>query len=52
MGEAGRRIVADWGPERFADGLMQAVELAVSRPRPQASVFDQTLLRALAHRPL
>ena len=52
MGEAGRRIVADWGPERFANGLMQAVELAVSRPRPQASVLDQAFLCALAHRPL
>jgi glycosyltransferase involved in cell wall biosynthesis len=50
MGEAGRRIVADWGPERFANGLMRAVELAVSRPRPQASVFDQTLLSSLIHR--
>ena len=25
MGRAGQRIIADWGPERFADGLMQAV---------------------------
>jgi 1,2-diacylglycerol 3-alpha-glucosyltransferase len=52
MAAAGRGIIAEWGPERFADGLMRAAELAVSRPRPQASVFDQTLLRALARVPL
>jgi 1,2-diacylglycerol 3-alpha-glucosyltransferase len=52
MGRAGQRIIADWGPERFADGLMHAVEVAVSRPPPKSSLFDRTLLRALAHRPL
>jgi 1,2-diacylglycerol 3-alpha-glucosyltransferase len=52
IGEAGRRIIAEWGPERFADGLMRAVEAAASRPLPRASWFDQALLRALAHRRL
>jgi glycosyltransferase involved in cell wall biosynthesis len=52
MAEAGRRIVAEWGPERFAGGLMQAVEVATRRPPPRAAWFDQTLLCALAHRPL
>jgi hypothetical protein len=52
MGRAGQEIIADWGPERFADGLMQAVQLAMSRPPPQPSLFDRALLRALAHRPL
>jgi glycosyltransferase involved in cell wall biosynthesis len=52
MGEASRRIVADWGPERFAGGLMQAVEVGMSRPAPLASSFDKALLCALAHRPL
>jgi glycosyltransferase involved in cell wall biosynthesis len=50
MGAVGRRIIADWGPERFAEGLMKAVEAAVSRPSPKASWFDRALLRALAHR--
>jgi 1,2-diacylglycerol 3-alpha-glucosyltransferase len=50
MGAAGRRIIADWGPERFADGLMQAVAVALRRP-PQASAFDRALLWALARRP-
>jgi 1,2-diacylglycerol 3-alpha-glucosyltransferase len=51
MGRAGQRIIAAWGPERFADGLMQAVEAATCRP-PPASRFDQALLWALARRPL
>jgi hypothetical protein len=51
MGEASRRIIADWGPERFADGLMRAVAVAKSRPPPRASLVDQGLLWALARRP-
>jgi glycosyltransferase involved in cell wall biosynthesis len=50
MGRAGQAIIADWGPERFADGLMQAVEAALSRPLPRGSWFDRTLLWALVHR--
>ena len=40
MGRASQRIIADWGPERFADGLMQAVQAAL-RPPPTPSLFDQ-----------
>jgi len=50
IGEAGRRIIADWGPERFADGLMQAVEVARRRPPSRASWLDRSLLWALVHR--
>ena len=50
LGEASRQIIAHWGPERFADGLMQAVQAAVSRPPPRASLSDRALLWALAHR--
>jgi 1,2-diacylglycerol 3-alpha-glucosyltransferase len=52
MARAGQTIIADWGPERFAAGLMQAVEVALRRSPPQASSFDQALLWALARRPL
>ncbi len=52
MGQASQTIIADWGPERFADGLMQAVRAATGRLPPQASWFDQALVRALAHRAL
>jgi 1,2-diacylglycerol 3-alpha-glucosyltransferase len=52
MGRASQTIVADWGPDRFADGLMRAVEAAASRPPPQTAWFDHALLWALARRPL
>ena len=52
MGQAGQLIIADWGPERFADGLVQAVQAALRRPPRMPSLFDQTLLWALARRPL
>jgi 1,2-diacylglycerol 3-alpha-glucosyltransferase len=50
MGAAGQRIIAGWGPERFADGLVQAVDAALSRPPPTASLLRRGLLWALAHR--
>jgi 1,2-diacylglycerol 3-alpha-glucosyltransferase len=50
MGRSSRTIIADWGPERFAGGLMQAVQVAVSRPPPKASWVDQALLWTLIHR--
>jgi 1,2-diacylglycerol 3-alpha-glucosyltransferase len=51
MARAGQRIIAGWGTERFADGLMQAVEAALRRPPPAPSWFDYALLWALARRP-
>jgi 1,2-diacylglycerol 3-alpha-glucosyltransferase len=51
MGQASQRLIAGWGPERFADGLMHAVEAAMRRPLPRASLFDQLLLGVLARRP-
>ena len=50
MGRASRKIIKDWGPERFADGLMQAVAVARSRPLPRASWLDRSLIWALVHR--
>ena len=50
MGQASRAIIKDWGPERFADGLMQAVAVARSRPLPRASWLDRSLIWALVHR--
>jgi glycosyltransferase involved in cell wall biosynthesis len=50
MARAGRRIIAEWGPERFADGLLRAVQSAMSRPPPTVSWYDRALLWSLAHR--
>ncbi len=47
MGRASREIIAGWGPERFADGLARAVEVALSVPRPRAGWADRAILRAL-----
>jgi glycosyltransferase involved in cell wall biosynthesis len=52
MGRAGRRRIARWGPGRFADGLMRAVDVALRRPPPRASWLDRSFLWALARRPL
>jgi hypothetical protein len=52
LARAGQRIIADWGPERFADGLMQAVQAALRQPPRIPSLFDHALLWALARRPL
>jgi glycosyltransferase involved in cell wall biosynthesis len=51
MAAAGQRIIAAWGLERSADGLMRAVEAALRRPPSKPSWFDRSLLWALAHRP-
>jgi glycosyltransferase involved in cell wall biosynthesis len=50
MGAASGRIIADWGPERFAHGLVQAAEVALGRPRPRSTWLDRSLLWALLRR--
>jgi 1,2-diacylglycerol 3-alpha-glucosyltransferase len=47
MGVASRAIIADWGPERFATGLQQAVETALRVPQPKPTMLDRLLLRLL-----
>ena len=47
MGQASCKIMADWGLERFASGLQQAVESALRVPRPEPTMFDRLLLRLL-----
>jgi len=48
MGQASRRVVADWGPARFADGLRKASEAAFEAPRRRLSTLDRSLMRILA----
>jgi 1,2-diacylglycerol 3-alpha-glucosyltransferase len=48
MGAAGRAIVRAWGPERFAEGLLRTVRVALASPRPTPGAVDRALLHALA----
>lgn len=50
MGAASRRIIADWGPERFARGLKDAVECALAQPRRGLGLLDRALLWGLTKR--
>lgn len=47
FGDASRTIIADWGPERFAAGLKQAVECALQVGPKRASLLQRLILRAL-----
>jgi glycosyltransferase involved in cell wall biosynthesis len=47
MGDASRKIITDWGPERFASGLRQAAEMAHSAPQPQFGLSQRLLLNLL-----
>jgi glycosyltransferase involved in cell wall biosynthesis len=47
MAAASRRIIADWGPGRFASGLQEAVEMALRVTPPRATGFDRLLVKAL-----
>ena len=50
MGQESRRIVANWGPERFAQGLHCAFAAAVAHPRQRLALADRLVLRALSRR--
>ncbi len=50
MGELSRRIVAEWGPERFAEGLSEACKLAELLPSRRLMPWDELLIRFLATR--
>jgi glycosyltransferase involved in cell wall biosynthesis len=47
MAQASQRIIADWGPQRFAEGLQAAADKAVKVGSKHASWFDRLLLRGL-----
>lgn len=46
-GAASRRIVADWGPERFAAGLSSAAIAALARPQRNLPLIDRFLFARL-----
>ena len=50
FGAASSRIVAAWGPERFATGLRDAVAVALKNPRPRLCWLDRALLHLMLRR--
>jgi glycosyltransferase involved in cell wall biosynthesis len=48
MGQASRRIAADWGIDRFADGLREASDAALDAPLCRLSAVNRLLMRNLA----
>ena len=50
FGHASRQIVAQWGLERFGEGLRKAVDVAVVAGRPRIGMLDRLLLRCLQMR--
>jgi 1,2-diacylglycerol 3-alpha-glucosyltransferase len=50
LAETGREIVANYGPERFAEGLVGAAQFALSQPRAAASRVAAFTLSILAKR--
>ena len=49
LAENSRRRIDQWGPEAFSTGMQQAIEVALRRPGPKASLADKLLLRLLVH---
>jgi glycosyltransferase involved in cell wall biosynthesis len=50
FGAASARIIATWGPERFASGLKSAVEKAMAAGPKRAGIVEHLLLRVLLAR--
>ena len=50
FGAASARIIADWGPEQFAQGLKAATECALKIGPKRARLFDRLVLKVLLHR--
>ena len=48
MGARGRATVADWGPERFAEGLAKAVRAAGDARRTKPGPVDRLILSGLS----
>jgi glycosyltransferase involved in cell wall biosynthesis len=50
FGAASTRIIADWSPDRFAEGLSQAVGTALSASPHPLGAFDRLLLQLLSRK--
>jgi glycosyltransferase involved in cell wall biosynthesis len=51
FGDASRRIIANWGPDRFAAGLKAAVDRALEVGPRRATLLDRLMLNLLIHAP-
>jgi glycosyltransferase involved in cell wall biosynthesis len=50
LGRASEEIIARWSPRRFAEGLSQAIEVALASPLPRSTWFNRALIWILIHR--
>lgn len=50
FGDASRKLISNWGLERFAEGMSQAVRTALLSPRRSTGFLDQLLLRFLTYK--
>jgi glycosyltransferase involved in cell wall biosynthesis len=48
MGMRSREIARRWGPETFAESLRDAVDMALTRPRPPCRDLDRMIIELLA----
>jgi glycosyltransferase involved in cell wall biosynthesis len=49
-GAASSRIIAGWNPDRFAQGLSQALQVALAAPLPRSNFVDRALLQLLSRK--
>jgi hypothetical protein len=50
FGDASRRIIADWGPERFASGFKGAVDKALEVGPIKPTLLQRAILQLLLRR--
>jgi glycosyltransferase involved in cell wall biosynthesis len=50
MGSESRRIIAKWGPECFAQGVMQSAQAAIEGSAKRLGFLDRLLLEMLIHK--
>jgi len=48
MGIMSREIIAEWGPDRFASGVRDAVSVALASTQKKVGLLDQLMLGFLA----
>jgi glycosyltransferase involved in cell wall biosynthesis len=50
MGQASRRLIARWAPDRFARNLIAAAEAGLATPCPKPDLLDQLIMWLLTRR--